>query len=121
MKMRLGWYELTAWGVCERTAALGELFGTLDRSAFLLAVATGLVAFVLRGRARLLLFWTAAGLLAGSVLCDAVLTAFRLAGWDWSVDFLVPLASMAVETACAALLFLQIRIAQRISTATALL
>jgi len=121
MQMRLGWYDFTEWGVCERTAALGELLATLDRSAFLLASAAGLAAFALERSARMSLFWTAAGLLAASVLCDGVLTAFRFAGWDWSADFLVPLGSMAVEAACAGLLVVQIRIAQRISAAAALL
>ena len=121
MQMRLGWYDFTEWGVCERTAALGGLLAELDRSAFLLATAAGFATFALKGSGRLLLFWTAAGLLAASVLCDGVLTAFRFAGWDWSVDFLVPLGSMAVEAACAGLLVFQIRIAQRISAAAALL
>jgi len=121
MKLRLEWYDFTEWGVCERTAALGTLLAELDRSAFLLASATGLAAFALKRSGRMLLFWMAAGLLAASVLCDGFLTAFRFAGWDWSADFLVPLGSMAVETACAGLLVLQIRIAQRISAATALL
>jgi hypothetical protein len=121
MKMRLGWYDLTGWGICERTAALGELLAALDRSAFLLAAAAGLAGFALRNCARLSLFRASAGLLAACVLCDGVLTAFRLAGWDFSSDFLVPLGSMAVEAACAGILFFQLRIAQRISAAAALL
>jgi len=121
MHLRLEWYEFTEWAVCEATAPLGELLATLDRSAFLIATAAAVAAFALQDKRRLFLFWMAAGLLAGSVLCDGVLTAFRLAGWEWSADFLVPLGSMAVETACAAILVFQIRIAQRISAAAALL
>ena len=122
MKLRLEWYEFTEWAICERSEALSELIATFDRSAFLLATAAGLAAFALDGRRRLLLCGMAAGLLTASVLCDGFLTAFRLAGWDWSADFLVPLASMAVEAACAAILAFRLhRIAQRISAASALL
>jgi hypothetical protein len=122
MNMRLAWYDFTEWAVCENTAALGELLATLDRSAFLLAAATGLAGLLVHGRRRLFLYWMAAGLLTASVLCDGFLTAFRLAGWEWSIDFVVPLGSMALEAACAALLAFQLRrIAQRISAAAALL
>lgn len=104
MKMRLAWYELTGWGVCEASAPLAELLGTLDRSAFLVATATGFAGFALDGARRLFLCWMAVGLLAASVLCDSALTALRLAGWEWSADFLVPLTSVVIEVACAAIL-----------------
>ena len=104
MKMRLGWYELTGWEVCEASAPLAALLSTVDRSAFLVATATGLAAFALDGARRLFLCWMAVGLLATSVTCDGALTALRLAGWEWSADFLVPLASMAIEISCAAIL-----------------
>jgi hypothetical protein len=104
MKMRLAWYEFTGWGVCEASAPLAELLSTLDRSAFLVATATGLAGFAMDGARRLFLCWMAVALLAASVLCDGALTALRLAGWEWSTDFLVPLASMAIEVACAAVL-----------------
>lgn len=104
MKIRLAWYELTGWEICAASAALGELLGTLDRSAFLGATAAGLAGFALDGPRRLFLCWMAVGLLAASVLCDGALTALRLAGWEWSADFLVPLGSMVIEIGCAVIL-----------------
>ncbi|HXR59310.1 MAG TPA: hypothetical protein VN747_08335, partial [Burkholderiales bacterium] len=81
----------------------GATLGSIDRVAFLAAAAGGLAGWAWRGL-RLGLWRLAALGLAASVACDAALTALRLAGWEFSADFLVPLASMAIELACAALL-----------------
>jgi hypothetical protein len=63
------------------------------------------------GRLRL---WALAAVgLVASVVCDGMLTALRLSGWGFSVDFLVPLFSMAVEVACVALLVYQIHVFAR--------
>jgi len=121
MQTRLMWYDLTEWGLCENVAALCEMVGSIDRSAFLLAAFAGAAACVLAGSRRILLCSVAAGGLVASVLCDGVLTALRLADWDWSLYFLIPLSSMAVEIACAAVLLVRIRdVARCRSSASAL-
>jgi hypothetical protein len=43
------------------------------------------------------------------VICDGLLTALRLSGWEFSADFLVPLFSMALEIAFAGILVFHIR------------
>jgi hypothetical protein len=43
------------------------------------------------------------------VVCDGLLTALRLSGWEFSLDFLIPLLSMAIEIVCASLLVIHIR------------
>jgi len=120
MKLRIEWYELTEWGLCEKVAPLAELVGSIDRSAFGIAALLAAAGWARPGR-RLLFCSLAAACFLLSVASDGVLTFLRLADWDFSADFLVPLGSMAVEAACAAILLLQIRIAQRISAAAALL
>ena len=117
MKTRLMWYYLTEWALCEEVAALGETVGSIDRSAFLLAALAGVAACALAGKRRILLCSIASGGLIASVLCDGILTALRLADWDWSLYFVVPLSSMAVEVACAAVLVLRIRAVSRVSLA----
>jgi hypothetical protein len=69
----------------------------------------------------LLLCTLAAGGLVASVVCDALLTVLRLSGWEFSVAFLVPLLSMALEIACASLVVIHIRdIARRTASTAAL-
>ncbi len=114
MKARLAWYALTQWAVCEQTRSLGDAVALADRSAFWLAAATGLAAGWAY-RSKLFVFFclcavTAGGVLA-SVVCDAALTWLRLVGWEWSGYFAVPLATMAVEVACAAVLVAHLRAA----------
>jgi len=125
MAARLAWYDLTQWGVCESTRALGETVGLIDRSAFWLASLGGLVswAYIRRHAAQaafdpacrrrlgffFLLCALAAGGLVASVICDGVLTVLRLSGWDFSVDFVIPILSMTIEFACAVILVVKIR------------
>jgi len=121
MQTRLAWYDFTEWGLCEAAAPFAETLGRLDHSAFWIAALAGLAAFLQDGQRRLYLGGTAACGLAVSVLCDGALTALRFVGWDWSVDFVLPLFTVALEVACAALLAFHIhRIAQRISAAALL-
>jgi hypothetical protein len=115
MQTRIAWYELTQWAACERLEAASGAIVLIDTFAFYCA-ALGAIAGWL-SRANLRPFFAACALAAGglvvSVACDATLTAFRLKGWDYSSDFLVPLGSMAIEVVCAAALVWQIRIAAR--------
>jgi hypothetical protein len=137
MKMRVAWYELTDWALCESGQELSETLGMIDRIAFWLALAGGIAGWAcisLRGaqaafysafrpafhtsareRARrfFLLCSVATGGLIAAVISDGVLTALRLSGWDWSAYFLIPLFTMAIEIACAALLVFHVREAAR--------
>ena len=108
MATRVGWYEVTQWELCERAIELAGTLGLIDRCAFVLAIASGVAGWAARGR-RLRLWAIASAGLVASVICDGLLTALRLSGWEFSVDFLVPLASMAIEVACAALLVVSLR------------
>ena len=90
--------------------------GLIDRSAFWLAVLIGIAGWPISAAADphafhpsyrgqlsrfFLLCTVATGGLIASVICDGVLTALRLSGWELSVGFLVPLFSMAIEIVCA--------------------
>ena len=137
MATRLAWYDLTQWAVCEATRPLGETVGWIDRAAFLFAALSGITAWVYIGRRQpptafdpsyhrqlrrfLLICTLAAGGLIASVVCDGLLTFLRLSGWEVSVDFLVPLLSMAIEIVCASLLVIHLRAITRRTTSTAAL
>lgn len=113
MTMRVTWYDLTQWGLCESAIELGDKLGLIDRSAFLLAVTGGAAGWAW-SRVRLQLWKTATAGLVASVICDGLLTALRLSGWEFSADFLLPIASMAIEIAFAGILVFHIRrLAQR--------
>jgi hypothetical protein len=70
-------------------------------------------AFTLEYRGQLRRFFllcsAAAVALIASVISDGVLTSLRLVGTRWSLDFLIPLVSMAIEVVCAGVLVLYIR------------
>jgi hypothetical protein len=110
----------------------------IDRSAFWLAIVGGMAgwayissrrtptAFDPSYREQLRRFFLvcsiATGGLIASVICDGVLTALRLSGWEWSFDFLIPIFSMAIEIVCGAVLVVRIRgITQRMASTVALL
>jgi hypothetical protein len=125
MKIRIGWYELTQWALCEDARALAETVSLIDRSAFWFALVSAVAGWAYIGSRRrpasfqssyrrqlyafLLLCTLAAGGIAASVVCDGVLTALRLSGWEVSVDFLIPIVSMLLEIVCAAVLVYHIR------------
>ena len=121
MMTRLAWYDMTQWGLCESAIELGDTLGLIDRAAFLLAV-TGAIAGWASSGGRVRLWAIATGGLIASVICDGLLTALRLSGWDFSVDFLVPLFSMAIEIAFAGILVFHVcRLARRTTAARTLL
>ena len=62
-------------------------------------------------RLRHLLFLSAvsAVALSVSVVGDGVLTALRLVGREFSVEFLIPISLMVIEIACAGILIFSIR------------
>jgi hypothetical protein len=138
MKARIAWYALTQWAVCEDLEALSEAVGLIDRSAFWLALIGGIAGLAYISSSRtpatfhpsyrrqlrgfFLLCTIATGGIVASVICDGFLTALRLSGWEISVDFLIPIFSMAIEVVCAGVLVLYIRsITQRMASAATLL
>lgn len=126
MQARLAWYALTQWGLSAEARAISAVVAAIDRWAFWLAVLVGAVAVACAYRRHLRRFRlfgpVAAGALFASVLCDGILTTLRLREAAWSVDFLVPLLSMAIEIACVAALVFQLRrMARRMAATEALL
>jgi hypothetical protein len=137
MTTRVTWYDLTQWALCEDLIALSETVGLIDRSAFWLAVIGGTAGWAYISshyvptaldpsyrkqlQRFLLLCAIATGGLIAAVICDGVLTALRLSGWEFSVDFLIPIFSMAVEIVCAGVLVFHIRGAMRRMAATSAL
>jgi hypothetical protein len=123
MATRLTWYDLTHWGLCENLVELNEKVGLVDRSAFWLAAAGGAAGWFYRGQLQrfAVLCAIASGGVIACVICDGVLTALRLSGWEYSADFLVPLFSMAVEVVCAGVLAYYVRdLPRRIASTAAL-
>jgi hypothetical protein len=138
MKTRVTWYDLTQWALCDDMRTVSEMVVLIDRSAFWLSVIGGIAgwayissrqtpaAFHPAYRKQLHRFFllctiTTGGVIA-SVISDGVLTFLRLLGWEFSVDFLIPIFSMVVEIVCACILVVQIRrIMQRMASTSALL
>ena len=108
MTMRVTWYDMTQWALCENAIELGDRLGLIDRAAFLVAVIGGLAGWI-SSSGRIRLWAIAAGGLLASVACDALLTALRLSGWEFSADFLIPLFSMALEVAFVGILVFHLR------------
>jgi hypothetical protein len=137
MKARVAWYAVAHCAVSDDVRAVCGIVGSVDRYAFWLAVLIGIggsayicgqrvpptlcPAYRRQLRRFFFLCTAAAAALVVSVTSDAVLTAIRLLGADLSAEFLVPLASMAVEIACAGVLVFQIRCATQRAASTAAL
>jgi hypothetical protein len=116
MKMRLEWYVLTRWTLGEDLRPVGALIACVDRWAFWVAASAALAAWAYIGtrgapfgiaeyrtplrRFLALCFVAGTGLLV-CVAADCALTGLRLAGAEPSAAFAVPLASVAIELACA--------------------
>jgi hypothetical protein len=138
MKARIAWYAAMQWAISGDMKAVSGLVVQIDRYAFWLAIIVGLggwayirsrgipAAFHPAYRRQLrrffLLCTTAAAALVVSVISDGVLTALQLPGRELSAEFLVPIASMAFEIACAGILVFHLRgIALRAASTAALL
>jgi hypothetical protein len=139
MKARVTWYAAVQWGLTDDLRAVANAVGWIDVCAFWLSVIAGIAGcayLVVRrapptalcaahcNRLRHLLFLSAvsAAALSVSVVGDGVLTALRLVGREFSVEFLIPISSMVVEIACAGILIFSIRgIVVRMVHTTALL
>ena len=134
MKARLAWYGVMQCPLLEEMRALSEIVVSIDRYAFWLSVVAGVAGWVYmesrhtpaaftreyRGQLRRfsLLCSAAAGALIVSVIGDGVLTSLRLVGAQWSAVFLVPIFSVAIEIACAALLVSYLRAMARRAACT---
>jgi hypothetical protein len=138
MKARVAWYAAMQWAISDDMKAVSGLVVQIDRYAFWLSLIVGLggwayirsrripAAFHPAYRRQLrrffLLCTTAAVALVVSVISDGVLTALQLPGRELSVEFLVPIASMAIEIACVGILVFHIRgVALRAASTAALL
>jgi hypothetical protein len=137
MKARIAWYSTTQWVLADDIKAISGIVGVIDRYAFWLSVIVGIAGCAYIGRCgtpvvhpsyrrqihRFFLLCAAATCaLAVSVISDGVLTALRLSGAGWSVAFVVPIVSMAIEIACAGVLVFHIRgIMRRMASAAVLL
>jgi hypothetical protein len=124
MKARLTWYAVMGCAT-DQMGALGEIVASIDRYAFWLSVLVGIAGWMYIDSRRIpaaltpeyrvqlrrffLLCLAATGALIASVISDGVLTSFRLVGTRWSLDFLIPIVSMAIEVVCAGGLVVSIR------------
>jgi hypothetical protein len=125
MKARLAWYALTQWMVSDETRAVSEIVGMLDRYAFWLAVALGVIGWAyIVGRATPARFHAACrrqsrrifclcavvtAVLIAAVIADGVLTALRLGDTTVSAMALIPVLSMAAEIVGAGFLVFHLR------------
>jgi hypothetical protein len=138
MKARIAWYALTQWALSDEMKAVSAIVGSIDRHAFWLSVMVGFAGWAYISTRRFpaafdpsyrrqlhrffLLSALATGGLIASVISDGVLTGIRLFETEFSVDFLIPIFSMAMEIVCAAVLVFHIRrITQRMDSIAALL
>jgi hypothetical protein len=125
MKARVGWYNVTKWTMCEDLRALSGTIASIDHYAFWFSVFVGIAAWAyIRNRPAAAAFYpaypkhlrrcfllcsVATAALIASVICDGVLTVLQLSGARLCADSLVPIVSMAIEIACAAVLVFSIR------------
>ena len=138
MKARVAWYAAMQLAISDDMKAVSGLVVQIDRYSFWLSIIVGLggwayirsrripAAFHPAYRRQLrrffLLCTTAAAALVVSVISDGVLTAIQLPGRELSVEFLVPIVSMAIEIACVGILVFHIRgVALRAASTAALL
>ena len=125
MKGRVAWYGLMQWALSDTLRPVGKVVLAIDRAAYILAFSLGIVgwAYVSSRRVsprfdaacRSQLRWSlrlamaAACPMVVSVIADATVTTLRiLEGRPPISVFLVPLLSIAIEVAFAAVLVIAI-------------
>ena len=125
MKARIAWYVAAQWVIGDAMRAFSGVVISIDRYAFWLSVIIGVGGWIyIRSREipaalhpayrqqlqRFFLMCSAAAVaLMISVISDAVLTALQLRGTASSMEFLVPVLSMAIEIGCVGILVAHIR------------
>jgi hypothetical protein len=137
MKARVAWYAAMQSAVSDDVRAISVPVVLIDRYAFLLSVVIGLGGWVYiqsrkipgafdpayRSQLRrfFLICRAATAALIVSVVSDAVLTALRLRGTEFSTTSLVSIFSIAIEIVCVGILIFQTRrIASRATSTAAL-
>jgi hypothetical protein len=125
MRGRVAWYALMQWALSDTLQPIGKVMLAIDRTAYILAFLTGTVGWAYISSRRvsprfhagcraqlrrgLLLAIAAACPMVVSVIADAVVTALRLLEERPPVSvFLIPLLSIAIEVAFAAVLVIAI-------------
>jgi hypothetical protein len=137
MKARLAWYGLAQWTLADEVRAVGLTVGLVDAYAFWVAVGFAVAGWGLMfshrvaasckaqcRRIRCVVYMTSVSTFAlmVSVACDVVLTVLRFVGRDFSAQALIPIASVAAESALIGVLILKIgSLASSIPRATALM
>ena len=125
MKGRVAWYGLMQWALSDTLQPVGKVVLAVDRAAYILAFVVGAIGWAYISSRRvsprfhascraqlkrgLLLAMAAACPMVVSVIADAVVTALRLLEERPPVSvFLIPLVSIAIEVAFAAVLVIAI-------------
>jgi HAAS domain-containing protein len=125
MKARVVWYALMQWESNAEWDAIRAIGLAIDRYGFLAAISIALIGWVYINTRRapirldvtynkelnhcIVLCGAAAAGLIVSVTVEAVLTGIRLFEMEWCAAALVPILSLIIEMAAAALLVLRIR------------
>ena len=125
MKARFVWYEVMQWELNAGWEAVRAIGLAIDRCGFLVAISIALIGWVYISTRRapirlhvtynkelnrcIVLCSAAAGGLIVSVTVETVLTGLRLFEIEWCAAALVPILSLIIEMAAAALLVLRIR------------
>jgi hypothetical protein len=137
MQARFAWYGVPQGALSDELRAFRSLVVSIERWAFWLSVIIGFAgwgyirsryvpqilhpAYRRQLRRFRVLCSTAAAALGVSVLCDGILIGHRLLAMEPPSAFLVAVASMAIEVACAGILVFQIRGIMRRTASTAAL
>jgi hypothetical protein len=138
MKARVAWYVMMQWEVTAEWEGVRAVGLTIDRWGFLAAISIALAGWAYIGTRRapvrfhatynrelsrcIVLCGAAAGGLILSVTVEAVLTGLRLFEMEWCSAALVPILSLVIEMAAAAVLVFRIRaITRRTAVVSSLL
>jgi hypothetical protein len=125
MKARVVWYEVMQWKLNAEWEAVRAIGLAIDRCGFMAAVSIALIGWIYISTRRapiqfhvpynkelnrcIVLCGAAATGLIVSVTIETVLAGIRLLDMEWCAAVLVPILSLVIEMAAAALLVLRIR------------
>ena len=136
MKGHGAWYAAMQWRIPDDMQPVAATIGTVARYTFLTAIFVGAASWAYGCRRRrpadyvhrkycrtfYRFCWLSAAATAALVVCilsDAVLAAIRLGAISPSVEFLVPIGSIAFEAVCTGALIVLIRTLARRALSTA--
>ena len=136
MKGHGAWYAAMQWRIPDDMQPVAATIGTVARYTFLTAIFVGAASWAYGSRRRrpadyvhrkycrtfyrfCLLSAAATAALVVCILSDAVLAAIRLGAISPSVEFLVPIGSIAFEAVCTGALIVLIRTLARRALSTA--